>query len=72
VGAEEIRLTDLPAGLCEEIGKFVSDYTVGFVKMLDSGANADASVGGSGTCVRVGRHHAVLTAPYLARNRDRS
>ena len=65
MGAEEIRLTDLPAGLCEEIGKFVSDYAVGFVKLLDSGANPDAAVGGSGTCVRVGRHHAILTAGHV-------
>lgn len=63
--AGEMKLSDLPEDVCEEIGKLVSDYSVGIVKMRETAVDADAAVGGSGTCVRVGRQHAILTAGHV-------
>ena len=60
-----VRFGDLPPSLCEDIGKHVSDYTVGFVTIDEESRDVDASVGGSGTLVRANNHHAILTAAHV-------
>jgi len=47
---------------------WISDYAVGFAKLSGNGTAEDADLGGSGTLVTAGGHHAILTADHVLDN----
>ena len=61
----EIPITSIPADVLESISRRLSDYTVGFLRILDTPKGQDAGLLGSGTLVQVGRTYAILTADHV-------
>ena len=60
---ELIRLADIPEALWKDVARFISDFLVGFVTF--NTAERNASIGGSGTLVRIGGARGILTAGHV-------
>jgi len=65
---EELPLRDVPQELREEIAKYISDFTVGFVKFRDTDFDQEGELGGSGTLVQIDDVYGVLTAYHVLKN----
>ncbi|MCH7888586.1 MAG: hypothetical protein IIA00_04845 [Proteobacteria bacterium] len=63
---EAIQTVDIPFETKEETLKRISDYTVGFVKPTGLDGH-DATLGGSGTLVKIDECHAILTAAHVVK-----
>jgi hypothetical protein len=57
-------VADVPRELNEEVGRRIADYSVGLVR-LSAANGGDAQLGGSGTLIKVGERHAILTAGHV-------
>lgn len=62
---EELPIGDLPSALLEAIIPDLFQYSVGFVRVEKTPYGHDAVLLGSGTLVKVGVTHAVLTAHHV-------
>jgi hypothetical protein len=49
----------------DELGKWVSDFTIGFGRLSAKGSVEDVVSGGRGTLVKVGSLHGILTAAHV-------
>ena len=63
--AEGIRITEIPQEFFESTAAMLSEYTVGFLRIEDGPNGQEAVLLGSGTLVKVGDVHAILTAHHV-------
>jgi hypothetical protein len=59
------KRVSLSSSLSEELGKWVSNFTVGFAHLNVKDNVEDAVSGGTGTLVKVGSLYGVLTAAHV-------
>jgi hypothetical protein len=71
---EFVQAADIPNSLREALLKSLASYSVGFLRIEDKGRPDafDASLVGSGTLVKIGNIHAILTAHHVLRALPRS
>lgn len=62
MGSETVRTCDIPSSVLQETALRLTHYSVGLVKISSPD---EAMLGGSGTLVKVGEHHAILTAAHV-------
>jgi hypothetical protein len=62
---ETVLLKDLPRSLVESVVHDIANYTIGFLKVLETPTGVDADLLGSGVLVSVGSKRAILTADHV-------
>jgi hypothetical protein len=59
-----LTVADIPRELNEKVGRRIIDYSVGLARLSDAD-DGHARLGGSGTLVKAGERHAILTAAHV-------
>jgi hypothetical protein len=62
---EEVPITQLPDSLLAAVALDLAQYSIGFLRIEDTPQGQDALLLGSGTLVRAGTTHAILTAHHV-------
>ena len=55
----------IPKTLVEEASRDICDFSIGLVRLRDSGSEPEAMLGGSGTLVQIGDVYGILTACHV-------
>ncbi|OFW03497.1 MAG: hypothetical protein A3G20_06605 [Acidobacteria bacterium RIFCSPLOWO2_12_FULL_59_11] len=63
--SQEIRIDELPEPFFQKTMEEVANHVVGFLRIEDTPRGQDAVLIGSGTLVKVGQIHAILTADHV-------
>lgn len=63
-----VRLQDIPREVIADVGRAVSDFTIGFAAVQEDDVGQRVTLGGSGTLVQVNDTYGILTAHHVLRH----
>lgn len=62
---DALPLHQVPQDVLEDAAKGISDFVIGFVRLLETGSGQDAELAGSGTLVQIDDTYGILTAYHV-------